>query len=276
MTFMLSQLSGSKPADQDSSVDLPNLNTLPLHLSQMEKMAAIGQLSSSVAHEMRNLLGMIHTAAFNIDRAVNKNDPTVNNNLEIINRSVRRAREFIDNLLNLSSVPRGREEILDVAEVVECLLNLFSKELEWHNIQLKRNYARLPRVRIDCHALQECLLNLILNAIQSMDNGGTISIEIRSFQRGVRIIIEDTGCGIPQENLERIFDKFYTTKKHNQGTGLGLTIARSLAQQLGGDITVDSQVDQGSRFTLSLPSLIPASSLTNADESAAPPKRKVI
>ncbi|MGC9330209.1 MAG: sensor histidine kinase, partial [Candidatus Hinthialibacter sp.] len=218
----------------------------------------------------------IRTAAFNIDRSVNKTDPTVNNNLDIINRSVRRAREFIDNLLNLSSVPRGREEVLDVAEVVESLLILFSKELEWHNIQLKRNYARVPRFQIDRHALQECLLNLILNAIQSMESGGAITLEIRSFQRGLRIAVEDTGCGIPQENLERIFDKYYTTKKHNQGTGLGLSIARSLAQQLGGEITVDSQVGRGSRFTLSLPSLNTGSSLANADESADSPKRKVI
>lgn len=269
-------LSGTKSVEGISSADVSNLNSLPLHLSQMEKMAAIGQLSSSVAHEMRNLLGMIRTAAFNIDRAVNKNDRSVKNNLEIITRSVGRAREFIDNLLNLSCVPRGREEVMDVCEVVDNLLTLFSKEFEWHHIRLERRYDKLPRFRIDCHALQECLLNLILNAIQSMEKEGTITIEIAPWQKGIRIQVEDTGCGIPPENLQRIFDQFYTTKKNDQGTGLGLTIARNLAIELGGEITVESEIGKGSRFTIDLPSLRSVSTPEMAGDCSAIRERKAI
>ncbi len=256
---MVSQLPGSKGIEYTASSELSNLNTLSLHLTQMEKMAAIGQLSSSVAHEMRNLLGMIRNATFNIDRALDRNELTVKKNLEIITRCVNRASEFIDHLLYLSSVPRGKEEMLDLCEVVDNLLTLFSKEFEWHHIRVERRYAVLPHFPIDCHALQECLLNLILNAIQSMEEGGSIIVEIKPLKKGVRIMVEDTGCGIPPENLQRIFDQFYTTKKNDQGTGLGLTIARNLAKELGGEITVESQLGKGSRFTIALPALLNSS-----------------
>ncbi|MEW6233911.1 MAG: HAMP domain-containing sensor histidine kinase [Candidatus Omnitrophota bacterium] len=228
---------------------------IPHNLSHMEKMASIGQLSFSVAHEMRNLLGMIRNAAFNIDRALRRSDASVQNNLEIINRSINRAREFIDNLLNLSHASSKTEEVIDVSHIVDNLLSLFSKELEWRKIELYKNYQPLPLFRIDRNALQECLLNLILNAIQSMDEGGIITITLESWKQGLRISIMDEGCGIPEEVQEKIFDRFYTTKRNGQGTGLGLTIARSIAREQGGDITVKSRVGKGSTFSICLPSL---------------------
>ena len=250
----ISRLPAQKEKKIVAGPDVSNFDNLH-NLSQMEKMAAIGQLASSVAHEMRNLLGMIRTAAFNIDRAAHSSDSVLKNNLEIITRNVARAREFIDNLLNLSRVPYGKTEAVDVCEVADNLLMLFSKELEWRKIELKKHYQHLPLFQIDRNALQECLLNLILNAIQSMDQGGEINIHVEPWSQGVRILITDTGCGIPPENLERIFDKFYTTKKNGQGTGLGLTIARSIARDLGGDISVESRYGEGSIFTIGLPTL---------------------
>ncbi|RJP18737.1 MAG: sensor histidine kinase [Candidatus Omnitrophota bacterium] len=234
----------------------PDFDNLQNNLTQMEKMAAIGQLSSSVAHEMRNLLGMIRTAAFNIDRAAHSSDPTIQNNLEIINRNVARAREFIDNLLNLSRVSNGNTEVVNLCNVVDNLLTLFSKELEWREIVLKKNYRHLPLYRIDRNAIQECFLNLILNAIQSMDRGGSITVDVEDYHQGVRITVTDTGCGISPEDLDIIFDQFYTTKKNGQGTGLGLTIARSIARDLGGDVQVRSRKGVGSSFMICLPRLV--------------------
>lgn len=225
------------------------------NMSQMEKWATIGQLTSSVAHEMRNLMGMIRTAAFNIERAIHSSDSTINNNLEVINRSVTRAREFIENLLTLTRAPRGTVEMINVQEVVDSLLNLFCKELEWRKITLIRNYKPTPVFQLDRNALQECLLNLILNAIQSMEPEGTIEVTVEPWLLGVRISVSDTGCGISPDELDKIFHPFFTTKKNGQGTGLGLTIARSLAQELGGDIEVNSHPTKGSTFTISLQSL---------------------
>lgn len=223
------------------------------NLSQMEKMAAIGQLSSSVAHEMRNLMGMIRTAAFNIDRAVNTSDTVTKNNLEIITRSVTRAREFIDNLLDLSRIPKGTVELIDVRTISDSLLNLFSKELEWRKIKLVRDYQPVALIHVDRNILQECMLNLILNAIQSMDEGGEITVQIRPWQEGIQIAVRDTGCGIPADKLEQIFDRFFTTKQNGMGTGLGLSIVKSLAAELGGSISVESEVNKGSCFYINLP-----------------------
>ena len=255
---MATRLVASGKESSRSCYDSHSLDRPTVDLSQMEKMVAIGQLSSSVAHEMRNLLGVIRNAAFNIQRELSAAAPEVQNNLDIINRSVARAREFIDNLLNLSRVSNNSEEVIDIACTVDNLLTLFSKELEWRKIELRRNYHSLPPFHLDGNAFQECLLNLILNAIQCMDEGGVLTITIQPSLGGVRITIADTGCGIPPEDLEKIFDRFYTTKKNGQGTGLGLTIARSIARDLGGEIHVESEVGVGSAFSICLPSLTPA------------------
>ncbi len=252
---MVTQIPVLKELKKEKLLHSSTFDHLRTNLTQMEKMASIGQLASSVAHEMRNLLGMIRTAAFNIDRAAQSSDPTIQNNLEIINRNVGRAREFIDNLLNLSRVSHGNTEIMDVGKIVDELLILFSKEFEWRKIAVKKKYQPIPLYRIDHNAIQECLLNLILNAIQSMEKGGTITVEIEPFHQGIRIVVKDTGCGISPDKLDKIFDQFYTTKKNGQGTGLGLTIAKSIAWDLGGDIHVQSQVGEGSSFSVCLPTL---------------------
>ena len=233
----------------------PEISTdaFQVNLFQMEKMAAIGQLSSSVAHEMRNLLGMIRTATFNIDRALKNPDQTIQSNLEIVTRSIRRAREFIDNLLNLSRIPTGTKEEVDITSVIDSLLTLFSKEMEWRGIQLVKRYQHVPSLRVDRNMLQECLLNIILNAIQSMENGGDLTVRTESWKRGVRITISDTGCGIHPSDLNRIFEQFFTTKRDGPGTGLGLTIARTLASEMSGEVTVESEVEKGSTFCILLP-----------------------
>lgn len=235
--------------------DPASIDDLQVHLSHMEKMAAIGQLSSSVAHEMRNLLGMIRTAIFNIERALPQKEQTVINNVEIINRSVGRAREFLDNLLNLSHVSYNNREFIDVCSLVDRLLMLFSKELEWRNIELNKNYHPLPLLKIDGNAFQECILNLVLNAIQSIDGSGTITISITPWKDGMSISVTDTGCGISIEHQEKIFDRFYTTKKNGQGTGLGLSIVKNIASNMGGDVSVKSRQGFGSTFILQFPYL---------------------
>jgi len=262
---MVSKTGLSNKAGESKDNERTYFDTLPSNFSQMEKMAAIGQLSSSVAHEMRNLMGMIRTASFNINRAIQSQDPTISNNLEIITRSVNRAKEYIDNLLDLSRIPKGNVEIIDVCSIVDGLLNLFSKEFEWRHIQLNRKYSPVPLYHLDRNILQECLLNLILNAIQSMDEGGYITVTVEPWQQGVKISVSDTGCGISPNQINKIFDRFYTTKKNGQGTGLGLTIVHSLVSELGGEIQVQSKINIGSTFSICLPNLTKENSTVDSD-----------
>lgn len=235
--------------------DPASIDDLQNHLSHMEKMAAIGQLSSSVAHEMRNLLGMIRTAIFNIERSLPHKEKTVVNNVEVINRSVARAREFIDNLLNLSNVSYNNSEFVNVTSLIDQLLTLFSKELEWRKIELLKDYHQLPLFKIDGNAFQECILNLVLNAIQSIDGSGTIKISISPWNEGLSVSVTDTGCGIGMDHQKKIFNRFYTTKKNGQGTGLGLSIVKNIVSSMGGDVSVQSRKGYGSTFTIQIPYL---------------------
>ncbi|MBD3265207.1 hypothetical protein GF373_00935 [bacterium] len=253
---MISQAEDKR--QQKSNIQQTNHTPPPFNnLTQMEKMASIGQLSASVAHEMRNLLGMIRMAAYNIEHIVQDTDQTVCHNVEVINRNVNRARDFIDNLLSLSRTPHfgGAEDLVEIAQVVDDLLVLFHKELEWRDITLTRLYQELPPVHINSHTLRESLLNLVINAIQSMEAGGELTVFIEAWEQGIRIAVRDSGCGIASGDLEKIFDHFYTTKRNGQGTGLGLSIAQSLVRDLGGTIDVRSELGIGSTFFIHLPSL---------------------
>lgn len=238
-----------------SDNDPASIDDLQNHLSHMEKMAAIGQLSSSVAHEMRNLLGMIRTAIFNIERSLPNKEQTITNNVEVINRSVVRAREFIDNLLNLSNISYNDRKFVNVTVLVDQLLMLFSKELEWRNIELQKNYHQLPLFKIDGNAFQECILNLVLNAIQSIDGSGTINVSIGPWNDGIQVSVTDTGCGIGSDHHQKIFNRFYTTKKNGQGTGLGLSIVKNIVSNMGGNVSVQSRKGMGSTFTIHIPNL---------------------
>ncbi len=252
----------AKRVELPGSADSSNGQHFEVHsqaLAQMEKLAAIGQLSSSVAHEMRNLLGVIRNAAFNIDRAMPDCDPGMQRNIDMINRSVGRARQFIDNLLNLSRMPAGAEEIIDIGGAVDELLVLFYKEMEWRNIELVRHYETLCLFHIDRNRLQESVLNLVINAIQSMDHDGVLTVRVEPWRDGVRIQVKDTGGGIDPKILPEIFDRFFTTKASGEGTGLGLTISKTLVEEMGGEIEVESAPGQGSVFTILLPSLSAAS-----------------
>ncbi|MDP8246454.1 MAG: HAMP domain-containing sensor histidine kinase [Candidatus Hinthialibacter antarcticus] len=266
-----------KRVEMSQSTDASNGQHFEIHaqtLAQMEKLAAIGQLSSSVAHEMRNLLGVIRNAAFNIDRALPDCDPSLQRNLDMINRSVGRARQFIDNLLNLSRMPAGAEEVIDIGAAVGELLVLFYKEMEWRNIELVRHYETLCIFHIDRNRLQECILNLVINAIQSMDHDGILTVRVEPWRKGVRIQIEDTGCGIAPEMLSDIFNRFFTTKANGEGTGLGLTISKTLAHEMGGEIHVESTIGEGSVFTILLP-LLSAASHAGPEPIKAPSLVKV-
>lgn len=238
-----------------SDMDPASIENLQMHLAHMEKMAAVGQLSSSVAHEMRNLLGMIRTAIFNIERSIPQKEQTIVNNIEIINRSVGRAREFIDNLLNLSRISYNDQEFVDICLLIDRLLMLFSKEVEWRDITIHKDYQHLPLFKIDGNAFQECILNLVINAIQSIDGSGTITVSIRPWKEGVKVSISDTGCGISKEHQTKIFERFYTTKKNGQGTGLGLSIVKNIVSNLGGCVSVHSKKGSGSTFTIEIPFL---------------------
>jgi PAS domain S-box-containing protein len=238
--------------------DVTEQKRIEQHLIQSEKLATVGMLSSGIAHELRNPLNIIESARYYLQETLTDVDAEVREKLEMIQRNVRRAATIINNLLEFSRRSAHELELFDVRRVVDSTLILLEKELASRQIRLVREQAeeeRLPRVCFNLDSLKQVFLNIILNAIQAMPEGGVLRIAPRLTDDGrwVEVDVSDTGCGISADELKYLFTPFYTTKKVGEGTGLGLYISRSIIRRYGGDIAVQSQIGQGSTFTVRLP-----------------------
>jgi two-component system NtrC family sensor kinase len=173
--------------------------------------------------------------------------------LRLIDEQVNRIRLIVAKLLQFARPGdyAGAVEEVDVNPLVADTLVLVRQTLAKRNIVLEGRRAATRTVRIPVNELQQVLVNLVVNAIQAMPDGGTLSLSTRDTPGGVAIAIRDTGMGIRDEDLGRIFDPFFTTKR-GEGTGLGLSISYALLERYGGRIDVDSRPGQGATFTVHL------------------------
>jgi signal transduction histidine kinase len=147
---------------------------------------------------------------------------------------------------------------IDINDVLESVIKLIRHKMELQNIHLVKNISPgLIMIKGDANRLQQTLLNLIFNAIEAMPNGGQLDIvsKVNQANREVLIEVQDTGCGIPEEHLDHIYDPFFTTKEEGEGTGLGLSIVHGVVANHGGKIHVKSVEDQGTIFSLIFPLL---------------------
>ncbi|HPE03494.1 MAG TPA: cache domain-containing protein, partial [Thauera sp.] len=227
-------------------------------LVMSEKLAAIGELTAGVAHEISNPTAVIQG---NLDLLREELGPAaqpVANEIRLIHEQVGRIRLIVTKLLQFARPDEfaGYVEDVDVnAALADCLV-LTRQHLARAEVKVVQRLGASGRVQINLHELQQVLINLIVNAVQAMPAGGTLTLEtvdrdpVRDA-RGVRITVRDTGGGIRAEDLARIFDPFFTTKKR-QGTGLGLSISHTLVERYGGRIEVDSAPGEGAAFTVSL------------------------
>lgn len=225
-------------------------------LVQSRKMAAIGSLTSGIAHELNNPMNNISiTIEALLDGLEEYSDDQKRKMLKDCFIEVERASGTVRNLLDFTRVERAKPESIDVEELVMSSLKLVNNELSINHIEVETAFEdRLPRIRGNLRNLQQVFLNLFLNAIQAMPDGGEFEIHARKEnERYVRVDVTDSGCGIPEENLTKIFDPFFTTKEEGQGTGLGLSVSYSIIQKSGGNITVDSEPGEGTTFHIALP-----------------------
>jgi len=230
-------------------------------LVQSQKLAAIGELSAGIAHEINNPLAIIRQEAewmqHLLKKAVVSADEVqqLQGSLRQVVQQVDRCTEIIRNLLDFA---RKREPVLqglDLNRIIEDMTRLVEREAKYNNIEIIRQYdPQLPTVYSDAPQLRQVVLNLLTNASQAIGRDGAITITTRRVEpEAVEIAVSDTGSGILAENLARIFEPFFTTKPPGQGTGLGLAICHGMIQRLGGRITVASEAGRGTTFTISLP-----------------------
>ena len=231
-----------------------------------EKMASLGKLAAVVAHEVNNPLFGILTYARLVLKALEQNevDPArraeLVDQLGVIERESRRCGEIVRNLLTFARQQPPRKEPQDLNTLVDRALTLLRHQLELQEVELEKSLAAdLPPCCCDGHQIQQAILALLMNAAEAMPQGGTLRVATeRDEAAGLRIRIRDTGPGIPPEVLPQIFEPFFTTKEDKHRTGLGLTVARNIIEQHGGNLAVESVAGQGAEFVIALPADVPA------------------
>lgn len=235
--------------------DVTEKRRLEASLAQSEKLAAVGQLAAGLAHEINNPLTAIIANTQLLQRDL-KDDPDKLEMVELIARAGQRAAQVVRNLLDLARKEEYLFEPTDVNQTLNRAISLMQHELVARSIQLIYEPSEdLPQIMASQDRLQGVWVNLLANAIDSFDESEQrlIRITTSATANEIRVVVMDTGKGIPSEKLNRIFEPFYTTKAPGKGTGLGLSLCHRIVKQHGGSIHVDSKVGAGTIFTISLP-----------------------
>jgi signal transduction histidine kinase len=234
-------------------------------LCNAEKLAAVGQFAAGLAHELGNALAIIGGSVQFLLGYPGDRRQASREYLEVIHRNVAATNRTIREILAFARPTEPFLGPMDVTESLDRAHLLLKGEFAKHGVEVVQQYApALPRIQGDSEQLQQVFLNLLLNAIQAMEDGGTITIRaIFDPPEWVRVELMDTGRGIPEEHLDRIFDPFFTTRE--RGTGLGLSIAHRHVEAHQGRLTVESQEGKGTRFSIFLPAMAPEQVLARAE-----------
>lgn len=226
-------------------------------LLQAQKMSSVGALASSITHEFNNILmTVINYAKMGVRH---KDAATRDKAFEKILAAGHRASKITTGMLSYARQQGDRRESMDLIPLVEDVLVLVEKDLQRYRIRLNTQFEGRPFAAVNSGQIQQVMLNLIINARQAMEQGGTLTVRVRTNveQGQAEISIGDTGCGIPADKLRQIFQPFFTTKSVDDqgqgGTGLGLSLASEVMEAHGGRIRVESAVGTGTTFTLKFP-----------------------
>ncbi len=231
-----------------------NLNRnreLEVNLAQQGKMASLGILSSGVAHEINNPLGVILGYAGYLENKLDPEDPNYHF-IHEIKRESKRCKKIVQDLLSYARTPQPEFAETDFNKLLDQIVNFAANHTDMHGIRIVKKFADdLPALTIDGDQIRQVAINLILNAGAAMSEGGVLKVS--TFQEGEFVVASfvDTGSGIDEADLEHIFEPFYTTK--DRGTGLGLAITKQIIEQHHGTIEMSSQLNQGTSVTVRLP-----------------------
>lgn len=223
---------------------------------RVDRFASVGHLSAIIAHEIRNPLTGIRTTIQYVGKKLGDAHAVLRVDLEDAIKELDRIEQFTTDLLEFSRPKSFQLLTQDLTPVLEKVLDNLEKQFADAGVSVKRDFAaELPSIPIDADAIQQVFLNLALNALEAVGTGGQLRVTTSSRRYRSRLAVEvafhDTGCGIPEEIIEKIFDPFYTTK--SAGTGLGLSISLQIVREHQGRITVRNRSQGGTTFRLSFP-----------------------
>ncbi|NMB99539.1 MAG: GHKL domain-containing protein [Thermoanaerobaculaceae bacterium] len=230
---------------------------------QSEKLAGMGQVAASIAHELNNPLGVILLYAKLIEEDIDHNSE-IYNDVKTISEQADRCKKIVSNLLNFARKNKPLFKKTDVYSLFENYLKVFSTPDITVNLKKEGNTT----AEIDPDQLTHVITNMITNAVEAMPEGGKIDILVREEGKNISFSIADSGTGIKKENLEKIFEPFFTTKQIGKGTGLGLAVSYGIIKAHKGVIKVESNADPakgptGTKFTVILPKNLNAEPLKN-------------
>jgi signal transduction histidine kinase len=222
-------------------------------LIQSEKLAAVGQLTAGIVHDVKNPLAVIKGLAEEAAEDTNLDEFTLEA-LNTIRESAKRANTIVTDLLKFARQSTPVTHRRDVRDTLESVFRLTEYLLRKGHVTLHEDLPdRAVMVTYDSQQIEQVLINLITNAIQAMPDGGDLFVNLEHLDEHVEIVVRDQGIGIPEENLGKIFDPFFTTKAEGEGTGLGLSVSYGIVSEHGGHIDVESELGQGTTFKVTLP-----------------------
>jgi PAS domain S-box-containing protein len=235
-----------------SVVDISDRKRVEEQLRRTELLAELGTLASGMAHEigtpMNVILGRAEFAMRRID------DDRAKQSLETIVTQVERITKIMNQFLTFARRRPAVRRLVALKDVIDDSLEMLHERLAHHGVNVVAELPEhMPLVRADPDQISQVLLNLFINALHAMSEGGTLKVTVKPEPDAVVLMIADTGHGIPRENLGKIFTPFFTTKEVGKGTGLGLTVVHGIIQDHGGSIAVESEPGKGTTFTVRLP-----------------------
>jgi len=220
-------------------------------LDQTRRLSSIGTLAATVAHELRNPLGVIRTAAYNLQRK--NSDASLKKHIDNIHKKINESVLIINNLLNYSSIQSPSMQRVSLAGIIADSIKSAEKLFPEKAVKVHRELRRMRgrSLKADPEQLREVFTNIIKNAFQAVEEAGEVKIEADIIGRRVRVEVSDNGSGVSEENMEKVFEPFFTSRA--KGTGLGLSICRELIELHGGDISIHSEEKNGTTVTVVLP-----------------------
>ncbi len=252
------------------------IEMLKAQLAQAQRLTALGELVGTTTHEFNNILmTIINYAKLGLRH---RDDATRQKAFEKILAAGNRAARITNSVLGMARNRAAGQEPTDLVELVENTLLLLERELNKYRIAVEKHFQQIPKARINANQIQQVLLNLLINARQSMPTGGRLIIKLACDRQHemIELAVRDNGCGIPADVLPRIFDSFFSTKSGPDssgkgGTGLGLSMCREIIEAHRGKIRVDSAPGKGTMFTIKLPTAARAAARTPAPLPAPMP-----
>jgi signal transduction histidine kinase len=230
-------------------------NEMEQRVRQADKLASIGQLAAGVAHEINNPLSLILGYTKLLRKACKAGGQT-KEDLEMVYNNARLCKKIVEDLLNFSRQTKINLVPMDVKASIEMAIASLEERFRQDRIGVIRDYdPSLPHLSADEDKMRRIFVNILMNSLQAMKAGGTITVKTAYDKegKGIRIVFSDTGSGIPEKNLNKIFEPFFTTKPPGQGTGLGLAVSYGMVREHKGEISVQSKEGSGTSFTLWFP-----------------------